>query len=211
MYLLGLTGSVGMGKTTAADVFRRYGAAVYDADATVHHLMGSGGSALGLVKRAFPDVVKNNSIDRKALGLIVYNDKKALAELELHFTSIGARRYRRGFCVNVQSLEKNLLFLDIPLLFEKKIDRYFDSVAVVTAPKYVQELRVLQRPEMTPERFNQIVAHQCSDLEKRKRADFIIQTGLGRRYSLSCIHKIIKLTQNYRGLCWPPQRVNSYA
>ena len=82
MYLLGLTGSVGMGKTTAADVFRLYGAAIYDADATVHQLMSSGGSATGLVKRAFPGVVKNNIIDRKALGFIVYNDKKALAELE---------------------------------------------------------------------------------------------------------------------------------
>jgi dephospho-CoA kinase len=210
MYLLGLTGSVGMGKTTTADVFRRFGAAVYDADATVHHLMGSGGSALGLVKRAFPDVVKNNSIDRKALGLIVYNDKKALSDLELILHPL-VQKVQARFLRQCAKSRKKLVVLDIPLLFENKIDRCFDAVAVVTAPQYVQKIRVLQRPEMTPERFKQIVAHQWSDLEKRKRADFVIQTGLGRRYSLSCVHKIIKLTKNYRGQYWPPQRVNKNA
>jgi dephospho-CoA kinase len=210
MYLLGLTGSVGMGKTTAAEVFRRYGAAVYDADATVHQLMGSDGSASGLIKRAFPDVVKNNIIDRKALGLIVYNDEKALAELEAILHPL-VQEVQAGFLRQCAKSKKKLVVLDIPLLFEKKIDRLVDTVAVVTAPKYIQELRVLRRPEMTLERFNQIVGHQCSDSEKRNRADFIIQTGLGRRYSLLCIHKIIKLTQKYHGLCWPPKRVNSYA
>ena len=210
MYLLGLTGSVGMGKTTAADVFRCYGAAVYDADATVHQLMRSGGRASELVRRAFPNVFRNNIIDRKALGSIVYNDKNALAELEAILHPL-VREVQAGFLRQCAKSRKKLVVLDIPLLFEKKIDRLVDSVAVVTAPKYIQELRVLRRPEMTLERFNQIVGHQCSDSEKRNRADFIIQTGLGRRYSLLCIYKIIKLTQNYHGLCWPPKRVNSYA
>lgn len=210
MYLLGLTGSVGMGKTTAADVFRCNGAAVYDADATVHQLMRSGGSALGLIRRAFPDVVKNNTINREALGLIVYNDKKALAKLESILHPL-VQEVQAEFLRQCAKSRKKLVVLDIPLLFEKGIDKYFDAVAVVTAPRYIQELRVLRRPEMTRERFNQIVGHQCSDLEKRRRADFIIQTGLGRRYSLLCIHKIIKIMQNQHGLCWPPKRVNSHA
>jgi dephospho-CoA kinase len=210
MYLLGLTGSVGMGKTTTANVFRRFGAAVYDADATVHQLMGSGGSALGLVKRVFPDVVKNNSIDRKALGLIVYNDKKALSDLELILHPLVQKAQAR-FLRQCAKSRKKLVVLDIPLLFENKIDRYFDAVAVVTAPEYVQKIRVLQRPEMTVKRFKQIVGHQWSDLEKRRRADFIIQTGLGRRYSLLCIRKIIELTKNHRGHYWPPQRVHKNA
>ena len=119
MYLLGLTGSVGMGKTTAAEVFRRYGAAVYDADATVHQLMGSDGSASGLIKRAFPDVVKNNIIDRKALGLIVYNDEKALAELEAILHPL-VQEVQAGFLRQCAKSRKKLVVLDIPLLFEKK-------------------------------------------------------------------------------------------
>ena len=210
MYLLGLTGSVGMGKTTAADVFRCYGAAVYDADATVHQLMRSGGRASELVRRAFPNVFRNNIIDRKALGSIVYNDKNALAELEAILHPL-VQEVQAEFLRQCAKSRKKLVVLDIPLLFEKKIDRYFDAVAVVTAPKYIQERRVLLRPEMTLKRFNQIVGHQCSDLEKRSRADFIIHTGLGRRFSLSCIHKIIKVTQNQHGLFWPPKRVNSHA
>ena len=171
MYLLGLTGSVGMGKTTAAEVFRCYGAAVYDADATVHQLMGSDGSALGLIKKAFPDVIKNNVIDRKALGLIVYNDEKALAELEAILHPL-VQEIQAEFLRQCAKSRKKLVVLDIPLLFEKKIDRLVDAVAVVTAPKYIQKLRVLRRPEMTLERFNQIIGHQCSDSEKRNRANY---------------------------------------
>ena len=208
MYILGLTGSIGMGKTTAAATFRQHGIAVYDADASVHQLMGPKGKALDPVQKAFPNVIKNDYIDRKALGSVVYNDKKALACLEAILHPL-VQDLQLGFLRQCAKARKKLVVLDIPLLFENKIDKSFDAVAVVTAPHYMQRTRVLQRPGMTLERFTRIVEHQWPDLEKRKHADFIIQTGLGRHHSLLCIRNIINITQNRRGRCWPVQRVNN--
>ena len=110
---------------------------------------------------------------------------------------------QQGFLRQCAKSRQRLVVLDIPLLFENNIDKSFDAIAVVTAPIYLQKTRVLQRPGMTIERFTQIVKHQWPDLEKRKRADFIIQTGLGRYHSLACIRHIINMTRNRRGLCWP--------
>jgi dephospho-CoA kinase len=208
MYILGLTGSIGMGKTTAAATFRQHGIAVYDADASVHQLMGPKGKALDPVQKAFPNVIKNDYIDRKALGSVVYNNKKALARLEAILHPL-VQDIQLGFLRQCAKSRKKLVVLDIPLLFENKIDKSFDAVAVVTAPNYLQKTRVLQRPGMTLERFTQIGEHQWPDLEKRKRADFIIQTGLGRHHSLLCIRNIIKIIQNRRGHCWSAQRVNN--
>jgi dephospho-CoA kinase len=208
MYILGLTGCIGMGKTTAASTFRQYGIAVYDADTSVHQLMGPKGKALGPVQKAFPGVVINNYIDRKALGSVVYNDKNALALLESILHPM-VQDKQLGFLRQCANSREKLVVLDIPLLFENKIDKSVDAVAVVTAPKYLQKTRVLKRPGMTLERFTKIVEHQWPDLEKRKRADFIVQTGLGRHHSLLCIRNIINVTQNRRGHCWPIQRINN--
>jgi dephospho-CoA kinase len=205
MYILGLTGSIGMGKTTASATFRQYGIAVYDADASVHQLMGPNGKALKPVQRAFPSVVQNNYIDRKALGSVVYNDKTALALLESILHPL-VQDMQLGFLRQCAKTRKKLVVLDIPLLFENERDKSFDAVAVVTAPNYLQKIRVLQRPGMTLERFTQILEHQWSDLEKRKRADFVIQTGLGRHHSLLCIRNIIKITRKRQGQCWSVQR-----
>ena len=202
MFILGLTGSVGMGKTTAAAAFRQNGIAVYDADAAVHQLMGPKGKALGSVRKAFPEAVKNNCVDRRALGSIVYRNKKALAHLESILHPM-VQDMQLEFLRKCAKSRAKLVVLDIPLLYENNIDRFCDAVAVVTAPLYLQKIRVLRRPGMTPKRFNQIVKNQLSDSQKRKRADFIIQTGLGQNHSLLCIRNIINIAQNCHSNCWP--------
>ena len=210
MFILGLTGSIGMGKTTAAKAFQQNGIVVYDADAVVHQLTGPKGKAVRLVKKAFPEAVTNNYVDRKALGSIVYSNKKALVHLESILHPL-VQDMQLAFLRQCAKSRKKLVVLDIPLLYENSIDGFCDAVAVVTAPLYLQKIRVLGRPGMTPKRFNQIVKNQLSDSEKRKRANFIIQTGLGRNHSLLCIRNIIDIAQNCRGHCWPIQRVNTDA
>jgi len=210
MFILGLTGSIGMGKTTVARAFQQNGIAVYDADAAVHQLTDFKGKAVGSVKKVFPEAVKNNCVDRRALGSIVYRNKKALAYLESILHPL-VQDMQLEFLRQCGKSRKRLVVLDFPLLYENSIDRFCDAVAVVTAPLYLQKIRVLGRPGMTPKRFNQIIKNQLPDLDKRKRADFIIQTGLGRNHSLLCVRNIIDIVQNCRGNCWPIQRVNTNA
>ena len=202
MYILGLTGSIGMGKTTAASMFRRYGVPVYDADAAVHQLMKSDSMVIKQVKKVFPNVVENENIDRNALGSIVYKNRKALAALELILHPL-VRAMQIEFLRQRGKARQNLVVLDIPLLFENKIDKFCDTVAVVSAPPYLQKIRVLSRPYMTPERFEQIIDNQLPNTEKIKRAEFIIQTGIGRNHSLLNIINIIGIVRERRGNCWP--------
>jgi dephospho-CoA kinase len=207
MYILGLTGSIGMGKTTAANAFRHYGVAVYDADAAVHSLLGPGGKAVGQVGDAFPGVVKNNQIDRKLLGPKVFEDKGALGQLEAILHPL-VRAIQYEFLRQAAKRREKLVVLDVPLLFEVGTDKLCDTVAVVTAPAYLQRLRVLSRPGMTEKQFAQVLKSQMPDAIKRKRADFLIQTSMGRNFSLLCIRNIIEITQNQAGHNWPPP--NSY-
>jgi dephospho-CoA kinase len=208
MFIIGLTGSIGMGKTTAAAMFRRLGVAVHDADAVVHELLGAGGAAVAPVAASFDGVLANLGqsahIDRKALGAQVFDDPDALRRLEaiLH-PMVHARegwflrhRTRRGCRVAV---------LDVPLLFETGGENRCDATAVVSAPSFVQEARVLARPGMTRERFAGILARQMPDAEKRRRADFVVPTGLGKATTLRAVAAVVRLAATREGHIWPPR------
>lgn len=202
MYILGLTGSIGMGKTTAADAFRHFGVPVYDADAVVHQLTGPGGKAVEAVGKAFPGVVKNNAVDRQLLGPQVFDDKAALARLEDILHPL-VRQIQLDFLRQAAKRHEKLVVLDVPLLFEVGSDQLCDATAVVTAPAYLQRIRVLSRPGMTEDRLAQVLASQLPDGEKRKQADFLIQTSLGKNFSLLCIRNIIEICKDRIGHKWP--------
>ena len=178
MILLGLTGSIGMGKSTTAAMFREAGVPVYDADAAVHAAYARGGACVGPVGAAFPGVVKDGAIDREALRQAVLGDPDALRRLNdiVHPIIAGLRSH---FFEDARAAGADLVVLDIPLLFEKGGERGMDAVVVVTAPPDVQRRRVLEREGMTPERLEAILAHQTPDAEKRSRADFVIDTSQG--------------------------------
>ncbi len=192
MFVLGLTGSIGMGKTTAAAMFRCHKVPVYDADAGVHQLLGQGGAAVPAVGNLFPGTVRDGGIDRETLGKIVFDDPQALGRLESILHPLVRKRQTTFLRVSAGQ-RRRLVVLDIPLLFETGADSACDAVAVVSAPFFLQRLRVLGRSSMTEEKFSGIIARQMPDLEKRRRADFIIPTGLGRRTTLLSIREIIKV------------------
>jgi dephospho-CoA kinase len=175
---LGLTGSIGMGKSTTAAMFRDLGVPVYDADAEVHAAYAQGGACVGPVGEAFAGVVRNGAIDREALRQVVLADPAALVRLnEIVHPIVGELRH--GFFEKLEADGADLVVLDIPLLFEKGSERTMDAVVVVTAPPELQRERVLQRPGMTPERLDAILAQQTPDAEKRARADFVVDTSQG--------------------------------
>ena len=178
MIRLGLTGSIGMGKSTTAAMFRELGVPVYDADAEVHAAYALGGACVGPVGKAFPGVVKDGAIDREALRRAVLGNPEALARLnDIVHPIIGG--LRSGFFDEARAAGSDLVVLDIPLLFEKGGERGMDAVVVVTAPPELQRKRVLERAGMTPERLEAILAQQTPDAEKRARADFVIDTSQG--------------------------------
>jgi dephospho-CoA kinase len=189
---LGLTGSIGMGKSEAARMFRRLGVPVFDSDATVHQLLGPGGRAVATVAAAFPGVEKNGAVDRAALGAAVFGRPADLRRLEgiLHPM---VRATRDRFLRQAQARRDRLVVLDIPLLFETGGERNCDAVIVVTAPPFVQRARVLGRPGMSPEKFSAILGQQVPDVEKRRRADFIAPTGMGKRVTLNAIRQAITM------------------
>ena len=203
MFILGLTGSIGMGKTVAARDFAKLGIPVHESDAVVHGLIGPGGDAVKAVGDAFPGVVNADAVDRGLLGAQVFDDDLALKRLEaiLH-PRVRAAELR--FLGQHARLQTPLVVLDVPLLFETGGERRCDAVAVVSAPYRVQRRRVLSRPGMTEAKFKSILKHQISDYEKRRAADFMIYSGLGRGFSLQRIRQIVTLTQGYIGSHWPP-------
>jgi dephospho-CoA kinase len=192
MIILGLTGSIGMGKSTAAALLRRLGIPVHDADAAVHRLQAKGGAAVPVIAAAFPGTVKDGKVDRQALGRIVFADKAALKRLEAILHPL-VRREEQRFLAHARAHRCRLVALDIPLLFETHAERRCDHVMVVSAPRRVQLGRVLRRPGMTRERLAGIEARQLPDLVKRARADTVIDTGLGRRHSLQAIRRAVTL------------------
>ena len=191
MIVLGLTGSIGMGKSAAASVLRQMGIPVHDADLSVHRLMGPGGAAVGLVAAAFPGTVRNGGIDRKELGRRVFADPAALKRLESILHPL-VRAQERIFVHSCHRQRRRVAVLDIPLLFETGGEKRCDAVIVVTAPQFLQDQRVLKRPGMSRERLREITRQQMPDVEKRKRADFIVQTGLGKRVSRTALLRILK-------------------
>ena len=192
MIVLGLTGSIGMGKTAAARSFARLGVPVFEADAVVHELLGRGGAAVAAVGAAFPGTVCEGAVDRRALGERVFGDSSALRRLEAILHPRVAER-RRRFLRMTGARRSPLVVLDIPLLFETKMERECGYVAVVSAPAAVQRRRVLARPGMTEAKLAAILDHQIGDAIKRRRADFVIPTGGSRRRSLRRIREIVTI------------------
>ena len=190
MIILGLTGSIGMGKSTAAALLRRLGIPVHDADAAVHRLQARGGAAVPAIAAAFPGTVQEGKVDRQALGRIVFADKAALNKLEAILHPL-VRREEQKFLAQARAHRRPLVALDIPLLFETHGEQRCDHVMVVSAPRRVQLARVMRRPGMTRERLAGIEARQLPDLLKRARADTVIETGLGRRHSLQAIRRAV--------------------
>lgn len=173
--ILGLTGSIGMGKSAVAAMFAAAGVPVFDADAEVRALQGPGGALLPAIEAAFPGSTGPDGVDRGALGALVFGDTAALARLEAIVHPAVAER-RAAFLA--AHADAPLVVFDIPLLFEKGGHAAVDRIAVVSAPPAVQRERVLKRPGMTGEKFAGILALQMPDAEKRARADFIIDTGV---------------------------------
>ena len=174
-FVLGLTGSIGMGKSATADLFRRLGVPVHDADATVHRLYR--GRAAAPIEKAFPGTVGDGIVDRTKLGAAVFNDPERMKRLEAIVHPL-VREEEDDFLKRVSALAP-VAVLDIPLLFETGGERRCDAVLVVTAPSSVQRERVLARPGMTEEKFSAILAKQMPDEDKRARAHFLVDTGRG--------------------------------
>ena len=192
MIILGLTGSIGMGKTSAARSLRRLGVPVHDADAAVHRLLGPGGKAVPEIQALFTQAVENGAVNRRTLGSIVFADPAALRRLESVLHPM-VRKEEQGFLKRMRRRRKRLVVLDIPLLYETGGAARVDAVIVVSAPAILQARRVLARPGMTQQKFAQILQQQMPDAEKRRRADFVVSTGLGHDRSLRQLKRIVRL------------------
>ena len=178
MKIIGLTGSIGMGKSTTAAMFREAGIPVYDADAAVHDLYDVGGAAVGPVGEAFPGVVKDGRVDREELRQRVLGQPEALKRLNaIVHPLVGLDRV--GFLKQAEADGCDWVVFDVPLLFETGGHANVDAVVVVSAPPEMQRERVLARPGMTPDRLDAILAQQMADAEKRARAHYVVDTGRG--------------------------------
>lgn len=172
--ILGLTGSIGMGKSTVAKMFEAEGVPVFDADAAVHILQGPGGALLDAIEMEFPGSTGPNGVDRAKLGEIVFGDPAALARLE-RIVHPAVAAVRAEFLL--EHAGAPIIVFDIPLLFEKGGETQVDGVVVVSAPAETQRSRVLARAGMSPEKFARILSLQVPDAEKRARGDYVIDTG----------------------------------
>lgn len=190
MIVLGLTGSIGMGKSTTAQMFADAGALVWNADEAVHSLYAKGGSAVEPVGAAFPGVVVDGAIDRTRLAEALGRDDQAFRRLEQIVHPLVARG-RTDDLVGAERRGVKLAVLDIPLLFETGGDAAVDAVVVVTADADIQAARVLARPGMTRDRFDAILERQTPDAEKRRRADFIVDTGHGLEVARARVAEIV--------------------
>jgi dephospho-CoA kinase len=203
MVILGLTGSIGMGKSTAADMFRKLGVPVHDSDAEVHRLLAPGGRAVAPVETAFPGTIVDGGVDRARLGQRVFADAAALARLEAIIHPMVAE-VRNRFLARCAARRVALVVLDIPLLFETGNDRSCDATVVVSAPRFLQQARVLARAGMTRRKLADILARQMPDADKRRRADFVVPSNLGRAVTLRRLKEIVRLLAGRKGAKWPP-------
>jgi len=193
MKIIGLTGSIGMGKSTVAAMFEEAGVPVFDADAAVHELQGPGGALVEEIEAVFPGTTGRDGVDRQKLGAQVLGDQAALARLEalVHPAVVDMRRSFLG-----EHREEPLIVFDIPLLFEKGGAAGLDAVVVVSAPADVQRARVLARPGMSPEKFERILALQMPDAEKRARADFVVDTSVPHEDTRRQVRELIACFRN---------------
>ena len=203
MVIVGLTGSIGMGKSTAAKMLREMGVPVYDADAAVHALQAPGGAALPGIEAAFPGVVKAGVLDRQGLGARVFGNKEALRRLEaIVHPLVGLKQ--RAFLRRAALAGEKLVVLDIPLLFEGMGERRVDATLVVSAPAFLQRRRVMARPGMTAEKLEGILRQQVPDALKRHKASIVIPTGMGLAPTRAALGKAVAELRGLRGQFWPP-------
>ncbi|HZT26800.1 MAG TPA: dephospho-CoA kinase [Pseudolabrys sp.] len=188
MIVLGLTGSLGMGKSTAAKMFAEEGVPVHDADAAVHRLYD--GEAAGAIEQAFPGTAAGGKVDRTKLSARVIGDAAAMRRLEAIVHPL-VRRSEERFLAEAKRTGAAVAVLDIPLLYETGGDKRCDAVVVVSAPPEMQRQRVLARPGMTEAKFQALLAKQVPDAEKRARADFVVDSGQGFEHARSQIREIL--------------------
>ena len=188
--VIGLTGGIGMGKSTVAAMFRDRGVPVHDADASVHRLYAPGGAAVGLVGEAFPGTVREGAVDRAMLGAAVVGNAEAMRRLEGIVHPL-VRAEEDAFLARAEADGEPIALLDIPLLFETGGDGRVDRVIVVSAPEEIRRERVLARPGMTEEKLHVIVAKQTPDREKRLRAHHVIDTGTALEETRAAVDRLV--------------------
>ncbi|MBL4614549.1 MAG: dephospho-CoA kinase [Magnetovibrio sp.] len=204
MFVLGLTGSIGMGKTWGAHCFRLFGVPVHDADACVHRLMAVGGRASQQVERLFPKVLKSDGgVDRQKLAGYVLGDDAALIRLENLLHPL-VHQDQRQFLQVCQRRRMAMVVLDIPLLYETNAHTRVDAVVVMSASRQIQRQRVLHRPGMNAHKFEAIAQRQIENTIKCRLADHIVTTGTTRGQSLRQIAKIVKVCKHQKGHVWGP-------
>jgi len=189
-FVVGLTGSIGMGKSETAKLFARVGIPVHDADAVVHALYQKGGAAVAPIAAAFPGTVKDGRIDRTQLATRLAANEAAFRKLEGIVHPL-VRESERTFLAAAAARGDALVLLDIPLLFETGGEARVDAVVVVSAPADVQRSRVLAREGMTPEKLQAVHARQVPDVDKRKRADFVIETDKGLAHAFEAVKRVV--------------------
>ena len=190
MKIIGLTGGIGMGKSTASATFRRHRVPIFDADRAVHDLQAVGGRAVRLIEAAFPGTTRDGAVDREALRRAVLGNPAALMVLERIVHPL-VRDAEKRFLAAARRAGKSLVVLDIPLLLETGGEKRVDQVVVVSAPAAVQAVRVMRRPGMTRERLAAIRARQMADAAKRRKADVVIHSGLSRHFAVAAIRRLM--------------------
>jgi dephospho-CoA kinase len=191
MRIIGLTGGIGMGKSTAAAAFRRARIPVFDADLAVHRMQAKGGRAVKAIEAAFPGTTANGAVDRTALRHAVLGNREALTRLE-HLLHPMVEAEERAFVGRARRAGHRAVVLDIPLLFEVNGDARVDTVVVVSAPRAIQIHRVGMRRRMSKADGEAVIARQMPDAEKRRRADLVVRTGLSRNHTLRILNRFIQ-------------------
>lgn len=205
MVIVGLTGSIGMGKSETAKMFRRLGIAVYDADAAVHGIYAPGGSAVAPIEEAFPGVTGPNGVDRDALAKRVLNDPAALKKLEsIVHPLVGLEQQK--FLAQAAAEKAEIIVIDVPLLYETGGQKRVDCVVLVSAPYELQRERVLARPGMSEEKFQSILAKQVPDAQKREQADYIIDSSKGLEAAMAQVEALIPLLRKVPARAWAQRK-----
>ena len=198
MIVLGVTGSIAMGKSTVSTMLSCLNNPIHDADKTVHDLMDVNGAVYHEIAERFPNAVEVNGVNRKKLGQEVFGNPKKLTELENILHPL-VREARDNFIRQQNRYKSKLIILDIPLLYETGGEKQCDKVLVVSAPYFIQRQRVLARQGMTRTKFHDILKRQLPDYEKRKRADFVVPTGLGKAYTYKTLKRLVRSLNATKG------------
>ncbi|MAI12783.1 MAG: dephospho-CoA kinase [Rhodospirillaceae bacterium] len=191
MIVLGITGSIAMGKSTASTMLSHLNNPIHDADKTVHELMSVNGKAYNEIAKSFPETIQVDGVDRTKLGHEVFGNPEKLKQLENILHPL-VREARKRFFEQQNRYKKRLVILDVPLLYETGGDKDCDKVLVVSAPYFIQKQRALARHGMTQTKFQDILKRQLPDHEKRRRADFIVPTGLGKAHTYRALQRLIR-------------------